>query len=138
MNGTKLDKLEFCEHCVYGKASRLKFNKAVHTTKGILNYVHFDLWGPARHLSLGNARYFMYVVDDFSRKVRIFILKSKDEAFEKFMDWKKLVEVQTGRKVKMLRTNNGLEIVKESSKLTAENKVLKGTTLSEILHSKIA
>ena len=36
----KLGKLEFCEHCIYGKASRLKFNKAVHITKGILNYVH--------------------------------------------------------------------------------------------------
>ena len=39
----KLDKLEFCEHYIYGKAASLKFNKVVHTTKGILNYVHLDL-----------------------------------------------------------------------------------------------
>lgn len=39
----KFSQLEFCEHCFYGKATRLKFNKAVHTTRGILNHVHFDL-----------------------------------------------------------------------------------------------
>ncbi|KAA0047939.1 Integrase, catalytic core [Cucumis melo var. makuwa] len=34
-----------------------------------------------------------------------------DEAFGKFLEWKKQVENQTGRKVKYLRTNNGLEFV---------------------------
>ncbi|GJV95963.1 retrotransposon protein, putative, ty1-copia subclass [Tanacetum coccineum] len=33
----------------------------------------------------------------------------KHEAFEKFKEWKQLVENQTGRTVKKLRTNNGLE-----------------------------
>nr|GEW35977.1 retrotransposon protein, putative, Ty1-copia subclass [Tanacetum cinerariifolium] len=33
----------------------------------------------------------------------------KHEAFEKFKEWKQLVENQTGRMVKKMRTNNGLE-----------------------------
>ena len=37
------------------------------------------------------------------------ILKNKNEAFSKFKQWKVLVEKQTGRKVKRLRTDNGLE-----------------------------
>ena len=82
--GDKLGKLKLCEHCIYGKASRLKFNKAVHITKGILNYVHSDLWGPSSNESLGGGRYFMSIIDDFSRKVWIYILKTKDEAFQKF------------------------------------------------------
>ena len=37
------------------------------------------------------------------------MLKHKDQVFEKFKEWKSLVENQTGRKVKKLRTDNGLE-----------------------------
>ena len=54
----------------------------------------------------------MSLIDDYSRKVWVYILKSKEEAFQRFKDWKKLVEVQTGRKVKKLITDNGWEFVK--------------------------
>lgn len=33
-----------------------------------------------------------------------------DEAFDKFVEWKKMVEPQEEKKVKKLRTNNGLEL----------------------------
>lgn len=51
----------------------------------------------------------MSVIDDYSRKVWIFILRSKDEAFENFKAWITEVENQTGNKVKHLRTDNSLE-----------------------------
>ena len=51
----------------------------------------------------------MTFIDDFSRKVWIFFLRTKDEAFQKFEEWKALVENQTGQKLKCLRTDNGLE-----------------------------
>ncbi|GKC21513.1 retrovirus-related pol polyprotein from transposon TNT 1-94, partial [Tanacetum coccineum] len=37
------------------------------------------------------------------------ILRFKHEAFGKFKEWKQLVENQTGRTVKKLMTDNGLE-----------------------------
>ncbi|GJT44656.1 retrotransposon protein, putative, ty1-copia subclass [Tanacetum coccineum] len=40
---------------------------------------------------------------------RVFMMKHKSEAFEKFKHWKILIENQTGRKIKHLRTDNGLE-----------------------------
>ncbi|GKD40377.1 retrovirus-related pol polyprotein from transposon TNT 1-94 [Tanacetum coccineum] len=39
----------------------------------------------------------------------VFMMKNKSEAFEKFKHWKILIENQTGRKIKRLRTDNGLE-----------------------------
>ncbi|KAG7559229.1 Ribonuclease H-like superfamily [Arabidopsis thaliana x Arabidopsis arenosa] len=42
-------------------------------------------------------------------RVWIRFLKSKEEVFEKFSEWKKLVENQTNKKIKYLRTDNGLE-----------------------------
>nr|GEX20730.1 retrotransposon protein, putative, Ty1-copia subclass [Tanacetum cinerariifolium] len=42
-----------------------------------------------------------------SRRVWVYIFKFKHEAFEKFKEWKQLVENQTGRTVKKLGTDNG-------------------------------
>lgn len=102
--------LDFCEDCVIGKAHRVSFGTAKHVTKEKLDYVHSDLWGsPNVPKSLGNCQYFITFTDDWSRKVWIYFIKTKDEAFEKFVEWKKMVEVQSERKVKKLRTDNGLE-----------------------------
>ncbi|KAA0043826.1 putative gag-pol polyprotein [Cucumis melo var. makuwa] len=111
LGGVKNVELPFCEHCIMGKSTRVKFGKGKHITKGILDYVHSDLWGPTKEVSMGGSRYFISIIDDFSRKVWIYPLKQKDEAFGKFLEWKKQVENQTGRKVKYLRTDNGLEFV---------------------------
>ncbi|KAL0552306.1 hypothetical protein IC582_011414 [Cucumis melo] len=107
--------IPFCEHCIMEKSTRVKFGKGKHTTKGILDYVHSDLWGPTKEVSMGSSRYFISIIDDFSRKVWIYPLKQKDEAFRKFLEWQKQVENQTGRKVKYLMTDNGLEFVNNKS-----------------------
>ena len=90
----------------------MKFSKAVHSTTGVLNYIHSDLWGPSKHPTLSGGRYFLTLIDDYSRKVWVFILKTKDESFERFKEWKAMVELQIGRNVKKLRTDNGWEFFK--------------------------
>jgi len=50
-------------------------------------------------------------VDDFSRKIWVYFLRQKNETFSMFKKFKALVENQTGRKIKKLRTDNGLEFV---------------------------
>ena len=74
-----------------------------------MDYIHSDLWGPSQVSSHGGARYFMTLIDDFTRKVWVYILKHKSEALLKFKEWMTLIENQTERKVKRLRTDNGLE-----------------------------
>ncbi|RVW57769.1 Retrovirus-related Pol polyprotein from transposon TNT 1-94 [Vitis vinifera] len=53
--------------------------------------------------------YYVTFIDDFSRKVWVYFLKAKDEVFGKFKEWKTMVEKRTGKVVKTLRTDNGLE-----------------------------
>ena len=36
----KVGKLDFCEHCVYRKQTKVKFSTAIHRTKGIVDYIH--------------------------------------------------------------------------------------------------
>jgi len=65
LKGTKACKLEFCEHCVLGKQRKVKFGTAIHNTKGIMDYVHSDVWGPAKTPSIGGRHYFVTFMDDF-------------------------------------------------------------------------
>ena len=102
--------LGFCEECVLEKAHKQSFKKGKHTSKAVLEYVHSDLWGaPSVVPSLAEKQYFITFIDDYSRKVWIYFLETKGEAFSKFKEWKLEVENQTSKKVKCLRTDNGLE-----------------------------
>lgn len=44
----RITKMDFCDHCVLGKTHKASFKSGKHTTHGILDYVHSDLWGSAR------------------------------------------------------------------------------------------
>lgn len=45
LKGAKTCKMDFFEHCVLGKQTRVKFGTAIHQTKGTLDYIHSDVWG---------------------------------------------------------------------------------------------
>ena len=59
--------------------------------------------------SLEDHVYFVSFIDDFSRMTWLIIMKSKCEALKNFKQWKALVKNQTRKKIKRLRTDNGLE-----------------------------
>ncbi|GKA08192.1 retrovirus-related pol polyprotein from transposon TNT 1-94 [Tanacetum coccineum] len=63
-----LGKLEFYENCVLGKSTRVSFGRGQHTTGGVIDYVHADLCGPSRVESMSGCRYFLPIVDDYSRR----------------------------------------------------------------------
>ncbi|KAG8488067.1 hypothetical protein CXB51_018276 [Gossypium anomalum] len=84
LDGQGICKLNFCEHCVFGKQKRVRFTRGIHNTKETLEYIHSDLWGPSRVPSRGGANYMLTFIDDFSRKVWAFFLKQKSDVFSAF------------------------------------------------------
>lgn len=80
-------KLEGCEQCVLGKVKKQPYGSSSFESKAPLEYVYSDLWGPSRTESLGGGRYFMSIMDDFSRKLWVYILKNKFDAYGKFKEW---------------------------------------------------
>jgi len=102
-------KLDFCKHCLYGKQSKQKFKAGKHTSKGILDYIHSDVWGLAPTILYGGSSYLLSFLDDFSRKVWVYMLKRKSDVFSVFKQFRALVENNTGRTIKCLRTDNGGE-----------------------------
>jgi transposase InsO family protein len=117
LKGYNSNGMEFCEHYVFGKHKRVKFNTAIHTTEGILDYVHADLWGPFWKHSFGGCHYMLTIIGDYSRRVFPYFLKHKSDAFDAFKAWKVMVEKQTERKVKILCTDNGMEFCLNEFKL---------------------
>lgn len=109
LKGATTCKLGLCEHYVLGKQTKVSFGTAVHKTKGILEYVHSDIWGPSRKKFLSGSNYFVSIVDNFSRRVWVYTMKSKDEVLSKFVTWKKEMKTKTDRKIKKLRSDNGGE-----------------------------
>lgn len=69
---------------------------------------------PYKESFTSGAKYLLSIVDDYFRKLWVFIQKDKDEIFENFKSWKTLVENQTSGKVEGLRTDNGLEFCNET------------------------
>jgi len=65
-------KLDLCEYCVLAKKTNMQFKAMKHTTIGILDCVHIDVWGPIRDSSLGGSHYFMTFSDDFSCNVWVY------------------------------------------------------------------
>ena len=59
--------------------------------------------------SLSNNVYFALFIDDFNRMTWVYFLKTKSQVLSVFKSFKKMVETQSGQKVKVLRTDNGGE-----------------------------
>jgi hypothetical protein len=59
--------------------------------------------------SMNGFLYYIIFIDDCSRKTWIYFLKTKDESFSRFQNFKNLVENQIGRHLRVFRTDNGKE-----------------------------
>ncbi|GBM55870.1 Retrovirus-related Pol polyprotein from transposon TNT 1-94 [Araneus ventricosus] len=105
-------KVENCVNCKIAKSTRLSFKKNYtyrRTTQRCLDRVHCDLWGPARVTSMGGNRYFLSIIDDYSRMVDVYIIKSKDQVFDCLKKYLAKVERELNSKIKCMRSDNGLE-----------------------------
>ena len=60
-------------------------------------------------MSLGGNKYLLSFVDDFSRKLWVYMMKEKSIAFATFKNFKAHVEMESGYKIKVLRSNRGGE-----------------------------
>ena len=103
--------------------------------------------------SLGGAEYFVTFIDDNTRYVWVYPLKHKDEVFDRFLEWKALVEKSSGRKLKVFRTDNGGEYTSTKfqdylkaegvrhertvPKTPEQNRTLVETTRSMLIDSKL-
>jgi hypothetical protein len=98
-----------CKHCQQGKQTKTRFKSKEYSTTRPLEIVHIDLVGPTTTKGLKGEKYFMLLVDDYTRMTAVFFLRNKSEAFENFKVYKEMVENEMDSKIKCLRYDNGGE-----------------------------
>ncbi|CAI7933179.1 unnamed protein product [Closterium sp. NIES-54] len=72
--------------CVEGRQRTTPHSSSFPPTKAPLQTLHMDVWGPARVCGQDHERYFLLVVDDYSRYTTVFPLRSKGEVPEVWID----------------------------------------------------
>lgn len=101
---------EMYQGCVQAKQPRKNFKSEVlPRTSDLLELIYLDVCGPVNVVTIGGNGYFVSFVDDYRRKMWVYLVKTKDEVLDVFKKFKVMVEKQCGRQIKVLRTDGGGE-----------------------------
>ncbi|GFW81384.1 retrovirus-related Pol polyprotein from transposon TNT 1-94 [Trichonephila clavipes] len=88
------------------KSKRVSFKKTgVVRSKRPLELLHMDLCGPMPTESQGGNKYFLSIIDDYSRKVTVFPIRNKSDVFHTFIRFQKRAERFLSKKVIAVRTD---------------------------------
>jgi hypothetical protein len=82
-----------CKNYQQGKKTNNRFKSKEYSTTRPLEIVHTDLVGPTRTKGLKGEKYFMLLVDDYTRMNAVCFLRKKLEAFGNFKVYKEMVEI---------------------------------------------
>ncbi|CAI7891999.1 unnamed protein product [Closterium sp. NIES-54] len=83
-----------CLPCVEGRQRAAPHSSSFPLTTAPLQTLLMDVWGPARVSGQGRERYFMLVVDDYTRYTTVFPLRSKGEVVDVLIPWIRTVRLQ--------------------------------------------
>lgn len=78
----------------------MRFKPSNTKSKAIIDFIYSDSWGHIRVASRGGARYYISIIDDYSRKLWVTHLKKKDQPFQAFKYWKAMVEKKLGARLR--------------------------------------
>ena len=97
-----------CECCAQAKIVKQPF-KSVSRNTTLLELIHTDICDNKDHLTRGGKIYFITFIDDYSKYTYVYLLKTKDEAFEKFKIFKAEVENTLEKRIQRIRSDRGGE-----------------------------
>ena len=121
-----------CSACALGKHHRNEFPVyQVKRQTGLLELIHIDLCGPMQTIYLGGASYFLAFIDDRSRYTWVYFIRRKGDVFEYFKEFKTMIEKQTEKCIKIIRSDNDGEYVSGAfKKYCKENGIQQQFTVS--------
>ncbi|CAI7759366.1 unnamed protein product [Closterium sp. NIES-53] len=83
-----------CLPCVEGWQRAAPHSSSFPSMTAPLQTLHMDVWGPARVSGQGRERYFLLVVDEYTRYTTIFPLHRKGETVDILIPWIRVVRLQ--------------------------------------------
>jgi len=91
------------------KQKKLSFSNSESRTDRCFSLIHIDIWGPSPTPSLHGHRYFLTIIDDFSRFSWVYLMQNKSETRTHLVNFINLVENQFETKVQIIRSDNSNE-----------------------------
>ncbi|KAK3034855.1 hypothetical protein RJ639_032310 [Escallonia herrerae] len=98
-----------CDVCCRATHSRTVFPDSTSRAMDIFGLVHCDIWGPYRVSTISGTKYFLTIVDDYSRVVWIYLMHDKGQTGTLLRNFCNMVHTQFGKLVKIIRSDNGHE-----------------------------
>ena len=99
-----------CKAFHLAKQKRLPFLVSNIVAHSPFELIHLDIWGTFHHLTREGYRYFLTIVDDFSRFIWVYLLRAKFDVISIFLDFYKLIQTQFGVDIKFVRSDNAHEL----------------------------
>jgi len=122
-----IDSKHKCEICVEAKLTRTSFH-SVERQNESLELIHTDLCDLKFMPTRGGNKYFVTFIDDSTKYCYVYLLKTKDEAIEKFAMYKLEVENQLNKKIKVVRSDRGGEYVEPFGAFCAQHGIVHEVT----------
>jgi transposase InsO family protein len=98
-----------CDVCALAKQSRLSFSVSSISSVKPFELIHCDIWGPYKNVSLSGAKYFLTIVDDYSRFTWVFFMHHKNETQHLLVNFFSFVQTQFHVSIANIRADNGGE-----------------------------
>lgn len=118
-----------CGTCPLAKQCKQPFPLSQSQATSPFDLVHCDLWGPYRVPTYNGCKYFLTLVDDYSRAVWTILLPTKQHASQSIKDFFAYVHNQFTTTIKCLRSDNGGEFLsKDLTDFFTSHGVLHQTT----------
>ncbi|KAK2409531.1 putative mitochondrial protein [Trifolium repens] len=105
------DNKAICDVCHFAKQKKLPYASSKSHAKFFFELLHFDIWGPLAISSVHGHKYFLTIVDDFSRFVWIILLKNKFDVSTHVQSFITMIETQYRVTPKIIRSDNGPEFL---------------------------
>ena len=93
---------ETCVNCIKGKQTN-KSKKGAKRSTNLLEITHIDICCP--DMDANSPKYFINFIDDYSRYMYLYLLRSNDEALDAFKFFKAEVDNQCGKHIKIVRSD---------------------------------
>ena len=97
-----------CNSCSMVKATQKVSCKPMIRAKESLELIHTDLVGPVM-TTLTGEHYYILFKDDYNDVIKMYDLKSKNQIYDKYIEYKTLIKNHLKSTIKHLQINNGTE-----------------------------
>jgi transposase InsO family protein len=79
------------------------------TTNRPLELLHMDLFDPIAYISIDGSKYYLVIVDDYSRFTWVFFLQDKSQTQETLRGFLRRAQNEFSLRIKKIRSDNGME-----------------------------